>query len=229
MIDTDIEGKPFAAALLGGDEHHAVGGAGTVQGGGGSVFQDRDRLDVIGVDVGDRSVKRNAVHHIKRGAVRVDGTETADTDAAGGTRLAGCGGELHAGGDTFKGVGGVGHRTDFQLLAVKGSGGSGKVFLVDRTVGDHHGLFDTLRIGSQQDVDYVAAFHGGFLVEVADGTEDQHGIAGDVDGIVTFRVRRGAGHGSFHLDGGKRNTLAGVGVFHFTFDRDVLRQGGPQC
>ena len=69
VVDTDVEGDLLAAALLGGDEHHAVGGAGTVQGGGSRVLQDGDRLDVIGVDVGDRSVERNAVHHIERGAV----------------------------------------------------------------------------------------------------------------------------------------------------------------
>ena len=222
VVDTDVEGKPLAAALLGGDEHHAVGGAGTVQGGGSRVLQDGDRLDVIGVDVGDRSVERNAVHHIERSAVGVDGTETTDTDAAGGTRLAGCRGELHAGGNTFEGVGGIGHRADFQLLAVERSGRSGEVFLVDRTVGNDHKFFQAFRVGCQHDVDHAAAFHGSFLVEVADGAEDKNSISRHRNCVVAVCVGSGTGHGAFDLDRSERNAFAGLCISYLTADVNVL-------
>ena len=56
--ETEIRGEGdvvlAVAALLGGDDDHAVGAARTVDGRRGGVFQHLDRLDVVGVDVGQR-------------------------------------------------------------------------------------------------------------------------------------------------------------------------------
>ena len=70
--------------LLGGDEHHTVGTARTVEGGRSCIFEYRDVFDVVGVDRREIAVVGNAVEDDEGVHLGIDRTETADAD--GGRR-----------------------------------------------------------------------------------------------------------------------------------------------
>jgi hypothetical protein len=96
-------GAGVLLALLHGDEDNAVRAFGTIQGSGGSAFQDGEVLDILDVDVGETVglhallipvalvvhvsvTDRNAVHDDERLVGTGNGGETADVDgdSAGG-------------------------------------------------------------------------------------------------------------------------------------------------
>ena len=102
--------------LLGGDEHHTVGTARTVECGRSGVFEHRDVVDVIGVDRREVAVVGNAVEDDEGIHLGIDRTETADADGGGGAGLTVVAGGLHAGHGAVEGARNVGDLTIFELL-----------------------------------------------------------------------------------------------------------------
>ena len=89
-VEGDL-GLPFLTAL-GGDQHDAVGGLGTVDGGGGGILQHVDALDVGGIDVGD--VTLDAVDQIE-GTRVAHGAEATDVHLHSRARRSGLRGDVH--------------------------------------------------------------------------------------------------------------------------------------
>lgn len=98
VVDLDL--RLALAALLGGDQHNAVGGARTVDGGRRGVLQHLDRLDVGQVEHRQRTHalaeriersgvvgQRNAVDHIERFVARAERRGTADAHLLGRTEV----------------------------------------------------------------------------------------------------------------------------------------------
>ncbi len=221
LVHAHVEAHAVALAALGGDQDHTVGSTVTVQGGGGGVLQHGEALDVVRVQVGDVTAERNAVDDIERGVVTGHGTDTADADGSVATRVAGRQGE-HARGHTFQHIRHAGDRALGDGVGLHGGDGARHGLLLGHTVGHDHEFFKALRIGGQQDVDHGAAFHGGFLVEVADGAEDQSSISRHRNCVVAVCVGSGTGHGALDLDRSERNAFAGRSISHLTADVNVL-------
>ena len=84
----ELDAGLAALAVLGGDEHHAVGTTRTVDGRRGGVLEDFNRLDVVGVD-GVDVVGSHTIDHIERVGVGMDGSGATDADLRVLARLAG--------------------------------------------------------------------------------------------------------------------------------------------
>ena len=216
-------------AFLGGDQDHTVGSAVTVQGCGSGVLQDGHGLDISRVQVRQVTTVGYAVDDIHRAGATIHGTVTTDHDGRVGTRVTEGAVDLHAGHRTFQGRCDRRDRTGLDLVGVDVRNSTRQGRFLRGTVGDgDHRLFQVLGVRGQDHVDDTAAVNGDFLVQVADGAENQRRFLGNIDGVVTVSIRGRSGHGAFHLDRGKRDSFAG-GVGYRTFDRNVLRKGGSQC
>ena len=76
-----------ATAALRGDENDSVGGAVAVKRGRRRILQDGNACDVSRVDLSDIPFKRSSIDNEQRFVGSVHGTESADSDCRGGSRL----------------------------------------------------------------------------------------------------------------------------------------------
>ena len=219
-LETDRSGT--FRTTFGGHDHHAVGATGAVQGAGGGVLDDGHRLDVVGVQCVDVTVVRHAVHHVERGGVGVEGTETTDAHGCAGTRLSGTGGRLDTGCQAVEGFRHVGDGTFLNLLGLDGLGRTRKGLFLRGTIGDHEHVLQEFGIGCQDDVDDRTALDGHFLCLIADGAENERRARRNRQDICTVRIGRGTCHGTFQLDGGEGNAFSGIRVDDFAFYLDIL-------
>ena len=121
--------------LLGGDEHHTVGTARTVEGGRSGIFEHRDVFDVVGVDRREIAVVGNAVEDDEGVHLGIDRTETADADGGGGTGLTVVAGGLHAGHGAVEGARNVRYLTVLELLGAHRGGRTRERGFLRRAVG----------------------------------------------------------------------------------------------
>ena len=128
--------------FLGGDEHHAVGTAGTIEGGGCGVLEHRDVLDVVGVDGGDVAVVGHAVEHDEGAHGGVDGAETADADGGGGAGLAVVAGGLYTGHGAVEGARNVGDLTILEFLGAHRGGRTRERGFLRRAIGHDDGFIE---------------------------------------------------------------------------------------
>ena len=169
-----------ALTLLGGDDHHAVGTAVTVNGRCGGVLQHGHGLDVLGVDVGNGTIVRHAVHNVQGRVGGTDGTDTADADggsAAG--RITTGGGHLHTGGGTRQGAGHAGGNLLFDGFGSDLGGRTGKRTLGGRTIGDHDGLVQNVAVILQDNVQRGLSIDGNDPRGVTQAADIQTSVPGN--------------------------------------------------
>ena len=136
--------------FLGGDDHHAIRAAGTVERCGSRILEDRQRSDVGGVQgierVGCRVVgtgdvglvPNHAVHHEQRLVGCIHRTETAEDDGTALTGLAG-GGRKGTGHVASEGFFQGGNRAVFQFFGGDGHGRTGVGLFGHTAIAcDHH-------------------------------------------------------------------------------------------
>ena len=206
-------------AFLGGDDDNARHGARTVDGGRGTVLQDFEALDIVGVQTGDRGGDQgvgitgaqvlgidfndvfhdHAVHDPQRLGGAVDGGGTADADLRGGTERTGD--VLH--GDTgyaaFQGTGDIGDTVQFRLFGIHLDGGSGEDAAVHRGHTGDDRLFQHLGVRLQGDADIVPGGNGRIAVTHEGDHEILRALRYLVEDKVTVQVCEGADLGlSFH-------------------------------
>ena len=220
----DAHGLFLLGALLRVDQDHAEGGLRTVDGGGGGVLQDGDRLDVIRVDVVQRG-DLDVVEQDQRGGGTVVGTDlAADADDGVGTDLSRTDTDVQARSSTLETTSDIGDRTALELLGCVDRGdGTGQVRFLLLAETDDDGVLEHLRIFCQDDVNDPAAGHGDLLGLVADAGELKCTIGGYVDGIGTVDVRRGSVRRSNNDHVGTYDRLV-VLIDHLTGDGNVLSQ-----
>ena len=185
------------AALLGGDQDNAVGSAGAVDGGGGSVLENGNLLNVTGIQVGQGAFDSVDDHQrivVVHGVVTTDvhgrnaarsGTSLLDDETGGGTL------------ETFQ------HVVDglaFQFFGGDGGHGAGEVHLLLHTVTHYHGVVQKEAGLFQGDVNLRAAGHVHLLGLVADGREDQHRTGRGLDGVKSVNVGHCTLRGAFDHD-----------------------------
>ena len=232
--------------LLGGDQDHAVGSLGTVQGGSGGAFEDRDAFDVIRVDVADavavvggRHTARavgvaahvgaaahgHAVDDVERLIAAVHRTETADGDLGRTTHTGGRLGDRHTGGLAGQGcdhVGGAVAGEFFRgndLLGIRQGFGRTR----DAEGGDD-GFFQEVGVDCHDDVHDVPAGDTHEYLVIADDGKTQRRIGRDVDGIASVDVCGNGIAGSLLDDRHKRDRFSRLCIFHLSGHFHVLSE-----
>ena len=136
--------------FLGGDDDDAVRAPRAVNGGGGGVLQDVDRLDVIRIDRVD-ALADHSVDDDERLVGGVQGSALADTDRTGGTGGTGALGDLQTGDLTEKEVfGRVGFHT-VKFIRLHGYDRSGGIGFLDFTITDDNHLVEVFVVFGQLD------------------------------------------------------------------------------
>ena len=137
--------------LFGRNHDNAVGATSAIQRAGRSILQDSHRLNVRRVDVRQRTVIRNTVHHIQRTGRSIDRTITTDDDRSRLARLSGAGSRQDTRSLSFKAFRHVRDRTRFQFLIANRRSRTREGRLLCRAVSHDHHLVQQLRVGFHAD------------------------------------------------------------------------------
>ena len=212
------------ASPLGGDDDHAVAGARAVERRRRGSLQDRDRLDVLRIDIGrlvaevDRVVQilrshrgvgyGNAVDDIERLVAAGQRRIAADDDLLRGARAARRG-DLHAGDladQTGHGVGGVSLGDLIRLD--RGRGVAERAFLPRDAQSRDDDVVQSYRIVLHGDIDGRFAVDRNALCLHADKGNLQNIAGADIQRIFAVRIRTGADMGTFDDDRSACDRLA---------------------
>ena len=192
---------------LRGDEDNAVRTAGTVDGGGGSVLQNVDGLDLFRRDVRKRS--GHAVDEDERVVALGDGVTTTDADGRGGTRGTRTRGNANAGETSLDGLGRIGDRHLGDLLAGDRSDGTRQVATLDLLVTDENDFVQEKGILFEGEVERSLSRGRGELdVLVTHAGNDNCRICRHVEFVLTIQIGNGTVLGALdHHSGSDDRTL----------------------
>ena len=214
-------------ALLCRDDDDTIGTAATIDGGGRSVFQHVEGLDVLRVD--DREdvghtlhaivVDRHVVDDDQRIVAGVEGRAATDADVGLGARRTTLACDSHTGHLTYEQVLGVDHNTLVLAVWFQGGDRSSQVLLLDHAVADDDHLVERLgRVILHGDDHVVLRRH--LLLLVAD-VGDGQGLSGlHAEREVTVQVGHGTIARSVDQHARADNRLAGS-IFHGAFHRTL--------
>ena len=232
LLDAEGDLRRRDRTALGGHQNNAVGTLGTVDGRCGSVLEDAEGLDLVGLDVVD--VAGHAVDQHQGFRTALEGADTADPEL--GVVTSGLGAALDAD-QTGELTGEVARQVArCRLHQVAGSDGCdradhGLAFLLAVTHDDD--LFDLVRIGFQLDVDDVAAVDREGLRQVADVADRDGLLVVYVKDEQTVGVGCGADAGILDVYGGtdqRRSVGIGDGTRDTVFSRGCCGSlGGRAC
>ena len=208
--------------LLGGHEDDTVGAAGTVDGGCGGVLQDLDGLDVVRVEVVDRTAHHgDAVHDIQRRGGGGEGALAADVHGTDLTRTL-VGADIHTGCAALEGFEDVVGRALGQFLGTDGDHGTGHVALLHGTVTDGHGLFEEEVVVIEGDGHVGSG--ADLLGHVADAGDLEGRAGSDAKLEVAVDVGDDTVGGAGDIDRSSDNRFS-LGIQNFTL-AGALREGG---
>ncbi len=152
LRDTELGGsadlRSTSSGTFGSDLHNTIGTTRTVKGCGRTVFQDRDALDVVRVEVGKR-IAHYTVNYPQRFLLTTDRPDTTHTDTYSRTRLTGSRRNHHTSHFTLKHVGYTGSSHILQFVGLHRSDGTRDRAFTLHTVTYYHNLVQCLRVGSQ--------------------------------------------------------------------------------
>ena len=140
-------------------DSYTVGRPRAVQGRGSRVFQDRDVLDVVWVQVCDARRVGYSVYDVQRIATRRNGAKPANTNGGRRTRLPAAGGGRNPSRGTGNGTGNGRDGAHFERFGIYCTGRTRKGGFFGATEGGHDDLFQISDIGAQRDVDRTLATH----------------------------------------------------------------------
>ena len=201
-LGVEGHGRILRLAALGGDQHDAVGTAGTVDGRRGGILQHRDRLDIGTVQERERPVVRGPVHDIERSTARRHGANTTDTDLGTLTRLSVRRNSLHTGHGTRQGVRNVGYLALADILGLHHGSRTRKGLFFGRTVCYHDHVVNRLRILLHHDVHTGFSGDSNTLGLIADEGHQQNTLPGNRNRVSTVSTRRRSDRRSVHHDCG---------------------------
>ena len=189
-LHTGGEAGLSGLAALGSHEDDTVGRAGSVDGGGGSVLEDGDGLDIVGVNgghgvTGVGEVGLVAAHHgdtvhYPQGVIAcIDGRDTADTDLRACTGLSGRCTHGYTGQFTCQHLVDRGHGSLAYHVTADCGDGSCRGFPAGCTVGDDHYVFEHLGFEFKLDADVGASVDRYGLGSESEEGDDQDAVLGN--------------------------------------------------
>ena len=192
---------------LGGDEHHAVGTARTVDGGARCVLEHLHALNVLGADAVEAALTHNAVDHVEGVVALVDGACAAYTylEVAAGHAARH---HRDTGNAALQSVLNAGDGLVLERLVVHHSHRACEVGLTHGAVTNDYGLVQVGRGALHGYVEAVAA-HLEFAAGIAYARENHRLAFGCTNAELTLAVGHGAGVGAAH---GHRYAFHGFAV-----------------
>ena len=159
-------------SLLGGNDDNTIGGTRTVNSSSRGIFQNRKRLDVIGVDGRERIahtfdfgvIDRHPVNNDQRVVAGRHGRTSAHTDRSPGSRSAAVGNHADTCGLTHQQVGSRSSHTFYHLVRIDCHHRAGHVILLHGTITDHHRFLKHHRIILEGHRHTGSSFHFNRLV-----------------------------------------------------------------
>ena len=237
-------------SLLGGDDDDARHRARTIDRSRGTVLENVETLDIVGVQAGDGGrdqgigitgtqvfrvdvhdiLHDDAVNHPQRLGGTVDGSRTTDADLRGGTERTGNVLDRDTGHTAFQRAGNVRHTADLGVVGVQFDGGSREQTAVYLGHTGDDSLFQDFRIRLHQDTN--AVLHRNFRLLIAH--EGNHEVLCTLryprQNEVTVQVREGSDLGlAFHGDERSGDRFSVFGGDNRSPDRPRLRGSGHQA
>ena len=239
VVDLDLR---FAlAALLGGDQHDAVGGARAVDRGRSGVLQHLDRLDVREVERRQRTHvlaerierrrvvrQRNAVDHVKRLVAGAERRRTADAHLLGRAEVTRTGRDRHAGDAALKEFRGRHHAAHVLLGGLELADGVGHQAAALRAVTDHDHLVESHVVVFEPDlIEPCRIVHRNLPGLQAEVGDDQADIRARPDPYGERAVEVGGGADRRAVDDhrGAGDRIPGA-VFHDALHDGIGRSAG---
>ena len=229
-------------AALGGDENDPVGTARAVDAGRRRILQDFHRLNVVGVDRGERVVvhgpavaaqevvlrDRNAVHHVERIASGRNGSHATDANQAARSGDTGALRDLHTGRLALKGGFEARGADGRDLLAVDLGDGAGDFLLALDAIAHHNHVVHQHRVRLELDVNGLGLTgregdRAGGLQVADEGVQDLVITCAERQGVAAVHVGGDAACAAVGEDGGARQ---GRAVFIADDPRHRLCGGG---
>ena len=180
------EVRPFLGAALGGDQDHAGSGLRTVDRGGGSVFQHRYALHVVGIDIVD--VVAGASVDDNQRVVVAHGRDTAHLDRTRSARRTAVARHEQTRNRALQRRRKRGGLTCHQVVALDRRYRTRKVLLLDGAVADHHDLVHQFGVRLERDVQRSFPVVGTFIGLVADVRKDERDAFLHVHRVTTLGV-----------------------------------------
>ena len=196
---------------LGGDHDNAVSCARTVNGGGGSIFQHLDGLDIVGVEHADDALLNltviglvhgaalygNAVHDPERIRVARERTNTTNLDLLGCTGNTVGGVHLDTSGQALEG-GFDGDGIDFgEVFGFDGAYRADVVALLGGTITDDDHVFKQFTVLFEDDVDGALSGNGNFFRCKSDHGKYENIVLGCLDRVRSVQFCGGAVESAF--------------------------------
>ena len=239
VVDLDLR---FAlAALLGGDQHDAVGGARAVDRRRGGVLQHLDRLDVREVERRQRTHalaerierrrvvrQRNAVDHVERLVAGAERRRTADAHLLGRAEVTRAGRDRHTGDAALEELRGRHHAAHVLLGGLELADGVGHQTAALRTVTDHDHLVESHVVVFEPDfIELGRIAHRNLLGLQTEVGDDQADVRArpDPDGERTVEVGGGTDGRAVDDHRGAGDRVTGA-VFHNALHDGIGRSAG---
>ena len=225
-------------SFLRGNDDNARHCARAIYRGSGSVFQDIERFDIVGVQAGDGGRNQGSgvtggkvvgthVHHIfhdhaidhpQRFGRTVDGGGAADTDLGGRTESTGNVLHGHAGHLAFQGTADIGNTAELGFIGIDFGGGTGHQPAVHLLHTRCNGSFQHFGVVCQGEIDGGRHRLPGVLEAQAGGNDILGGTRHIGQGVFTVHVGHGTdGSVPFHKDGDTGDGFP-LGIDHRTAD-----------
>ena len=149
-----VDAHPVVVALLGRDQDHAEGGAGTVDGSRGCILQHRDVVDVLRIDRVDVTLHSVDQDQRRVRRTRTNRTGTTDTDGHGALIVQGPGVvcQLKTRQQALQRIGSVADRTRLDVFGSGDRYGTRQVHLLLGAEADHHHIFEHRRVLHEDDI-----------------------------------------------------------------------------
>ena len=237
-------------SLLGGDDDDARHRARTIDRSRGTVLENVETLDIVGVQAGDGGrdqgigitgtqvfrvdvhdiLHDDAVNHPQRLGGAVDGSRTTDADLRGGTERTGNVLDRDTGHTAFQRAGNVRHTADLGVVGVQFDGGSREQTAVYLGHTGDDSLFQDFRIRLHQNTDSVLHWDFRFLIAHERDHEVLCALRYPRQNEVTVQVREGSDLGlAFHGDERSGDRFSVFGGDNRSPDRPRLRESGHQA
>ena len=219
--ETAVEAHRSLTGLVGTrfgrNQNHTLRSGGSVDGSGRSIFQDRDRLNIVGID--HIQLGNHTVDHNQRGIGRRDRRYTTNIHRIAAARPTRIHRQVQRRIGTLQGHGHVAYRAGVNLLGADGSHGSRQVHLLLGTVAHHNHLVEQLIGIFHPDKNKVLAVDRNILFFITDRSDLEGRIGGYVfHSKSSVHIGRTPDRGSGNLDYGPDNGLV-ILVDHLTGQR----------
>ena len=223
-VVVEAEFPAFGLRVLGGDEHDAEGGPGTIDGGRCGILQHGNTLDIIRVQQG--RIPLHAVNQDEGAAAAADGRRSADVVFCASAGFTVRQGDVEIRDGAHQHLRGIGRRASREDLRRNLVHRAGEVGPLHAAVTHHHHVVEEFGRRMQEHGDGARAFYRKSIILIPQGGDHNLLAAGSPDGEGAVQGSDRSAGRSLDQDPGADHRLSGLGVFDDTGNRERLGETG---